>query len=91
MAGGLLGFASTHMTSDHCPDDALSNPVHGLSAGAALRLGHEKRFELGLLADFVAYPLIHCAAADPALVYKRDELSYDDPTLAATGRFAFHW
>jgi hypothetical protein len=91
MAGALLGFASMHMTSSHCPDASLSNPFHGLSAGAALRLGHEERFELGLLADFAAYPLIHCAAAEPAFVHKRDELSYDDPTLAATGRFAFHW
>jgi hypothetical protein len=90
-AGVLLGFASMQMTSTHCPDDSLSNPFHGLSAGAALRLGDEKRFELELLADFVAFPLIRCAAAEPPLVHKRDELSYDDPTLAATARFAVHW
>jgi hypothetical protein len=90
-AGVLLGFASMNMTSSHCGDASLSNPFHGLSAGAALRFGHEERLELGLLADFVAYPLMYCPNAEPARVHKRDELSYDDPTLVATGRFAFHW
>ena len=77
--------------SRDCGDESLSNPFHGPSAGATLRFGHQEHFELGLLADFVACLLIHCANREPAFVYKRDELSYDDPTLAATGRFALHW
>lgn len=79
------------MASTHCPADTLSAPFHGLSAGAAVRLGATRRLELGLLADFVAYPLIYCAGTQVPEVHQRDELSYDDPTLAATGRFAVHW
>jgi hypothetical protein len=89
--GVLLGFASVSMTSDHCSDFSLSNPYHGLSAGPLLRLGAERRFELALDVDFMAYPKLYCAGTDPPEVHKRDELSYDDPTLVFNGRFAYHF
>lgn len=90
-AGVLLGLAHESMTSSHCPADSLTAPFHGLSAGGSVRLGATRRLELGLLADFVAYPLIYCAGREPPETHERDELSFDDPTLAATGRFAVHW
>jgi hypothetical protein len=79
------------MASSHCGDDTLSNLYYGLSAGFAARFGAAERFELGLLADFVAFPIIYCAGTEPAEVHRRDELSFDDPTLATTLRFAVHW
>jgi hypothetical protein len=90
-AGVLLGYASEHLSSTVCGEATLSNPFHGLSIGSALRVGSARRFELGLNADFVAYPLLSCSPGFPPTVSRRDELSYDDPTIALTARLGYHW
>jgi hypothetical protein len=90
--GPLVGFAHASLDSTLCGSASLNSTFIGLSAGSALRLGAERQFEFGVLADFIGFPLLRCAKTQPLpSVHRRDEFGFDDPTIAVTARFGYHW
>jgi hypothetical protein len=85
--GVALGYAHIIFDSTQCGSHTMGNVFWGLSAGPAYRFGG---VELGLSAEFFAYPLVRCTNSGPEsepsdepapYVHERRELNPDDPTL----------